>query len=53
MIAPRALVAAGLAAVAMLLGTGVNGHDVLLVGGRLRSRSADSRNPSGRTVVLT
>jgi hypothetical protein len=30
----------------------VNGHGVLPVGGRLRSRSADSRNPGGRTVVL-
>jgi retron-type reverse transcriptase len=30
----------------------VNGHEVLLVGGRLHSRSADSRNPGGRTVVL-
>ncbi len=30
----------------------VNGHDVLPVGGRLRPRSADSRNPGGRTVVL-
>jgi hypothetical protein len=33
-------------------GARVNGHDVLLVGGRLRSRSTDSRNPGGRTAVL-
>ena len=29
----------------------VNGHDVLLVGGRLRSRSTDSRNPGGRSDI--
>ena len=48
-------IVANLAWTAIMLappGVNVNGHDVLPVGGRLRSRSADSRNPGGRTVVL-